>query len=314
MVSDPHTKRGMTAEDLYRLRFAHRVALSPDGTRAAFTTMSPDAATNHNRYNLYVVSSNGGDTRVLVGNEPRDPSPSWSPDGKQLAIVIERGRRAQLFTLDVASSQLTQLTTGDQVVSTPLWSPTDDTIAFLGRVPSLPPPWHPVVFDDPSDTPKVITRAQYKFDGLGWFDTSRSQVFVVSSGGGEPRQLTHEPTGVFHPTWTSERGVPLGSMAWSHDGRRLAFVMSTNEDEERDGRCDVWAVEVASGTLTRVSPHDGLYGCPAWSPDDQQCRSWAPASLERRRERQPLAGSGERVGRSPAIRHGGHVYRRRSNV
>ena len=166
--------------------------------------------------------------------------------------------------------KLTPITSGDIDVTTPQWSPTGTAIAFLGNVPSLPPSWYPVIFEDPSDTPKVITRTQYKFDGQGWFDKARLQVFVVSPDGGQLKQLTHEATGVFHPTWTSERSVPLGSMAWSHDGRRIAFVMSTSQDEERDARCDIWTVEVESGALTRISPNDGLYGCPAWSPDDQQ--------------------------------------------
>ena len=169
----------------------------------------------------------------------------------------------------MATQKLTQITDGQVGVSSPLWSPSGDTIAFLGRVPSIPAPWRPVPFDDSSDLPKVITRAQYKFDGLGWFDQARNQVFVVALDGAAPRQLTMEPTGVFHPTWTSERGVPLGSLAWSHDGHRLAFVMSTDEDEARDGRCDIWTVAIDSGQLTRISPNDGLYGCPAWSPDDE---------------------------------------------
>ena len=87
-MSEFGPKRGILAEDLYRLRFAHRVAISPDGTQVAFTTMIPDAASNHNRFSMYVVPTGGGDSRVLwkmsrvtrfrVGHLTGPSSPLWS--------------------------------------------------------------------------------------------------------------------------------------------------------------------------------------------------------------------------------------------
>ena len=268
-MSGTATTRGIAVEDLYRLRFAHRVALSPDGTRVAFTLMEPDEGTNRNRYSLLVTAAEGGDAVGIVDGQPADPSPDWSPDGTRLAFVARDSGTAQLWVWDASRADARQITSGEHPVSGPCWSPDGTRLAYLSRVPSLPAPWRPVDFDDPSDAPKVITRARYKFDGMGWFDQSRSQVFVVSADGGAPRQLTHGATGVFHPIWTAERGMPLGGPAWSHDGTRLAFVTSTEDDERRDGRCDVWTVQVDSGAMARVTPNDGLYGCPAWSPDDR---------------------------------------------
>ncbi len=108
-------------------------------------------------------------------------------------------------------------------------------------------------YKDDTDKPRVITRAKYKFDGQGFFDETRNQLFVIDLAGGEPRQIT-----------TGEFGV--GSPAWSPDGTRIAIVSNREDDAEREPASDIWTVTVRDGTLTRLSPH-GQYGDPAWSPD-----------------------------------------------
>src|SRR5437588_473588 len=83
--------------------------------------------------------------------------------------------------------------------------------------------------------------------GGGFVDRTRKQLFVMPVEGGEARQLTSGTMGV-------------GQIAWSPDGTRIAFASNRDENEDRDRRMDVWTVEVASGALTQVTPHDGAYG------------------------------------------------------
>jgi dipeptidyl aminopeptidase/acylaminoacyl peptidase len=78
-----------------------------------------------------------------------------------------------------------------------------------------------------------------------------TQIYLISSEGGEPKQLTSE-----RQSSTSPR--------WSPDGKRLAFVSA------RDGEAQVWTLEIADGSagalkkITNVST--GADG-PLWSPD-----------------------------------------------
>ncbi|MDQ2786421.1 MAG: S9 family peptidase [Chloroflexota bacterium] len=259
--------RTMEAVDLCKLRFVGEMTLSPDGTRIAFTVVRPDGEANRNRTSVWIVPAEGGAARQLTSDDAISSSPCWSPDGTSLAFTSDREGTAQIYVLDLARGGEAQQMTHDQAqpATSPLWSPRGDTLAFLCRVPSIPAAEHIVTYPDAADRPKVITRASYKREGAGFLDHTRNQLFVLPVGGGTPRQLTTCAMGIGGPTSASERNLGIGSPVWSPDGTKIAFV--SYDDEDRDGRCDVYTVALVDGTVTRVTPHDGGYASPTWSPD-----------------------------------------------
>ena len=252
----PTRTRGISATDLFRLRFVGDVVISRDGSQVACTVTHADGDVNRNRTSIWVAPMNGGEARQVTSGEKRDTGPAWSPDGTKIAFASDRGKKNQIFILDLAhGGEATQLTTDEEhAASEPIWSPDGATIAFLCRVPSVPEPVHNVEYKDDADKPKIITRGKYKYDGEGFFDHTRKQLFVVPAAGGEARQLTSGTMGV-------------GQIAWSPDGTSIAFASNRGENEDHEGLTDIWAANVASGELTQVTPHNGQYGSPAWSPD-----------------------------------------------
>jgi len=255
----PVTTRTITATDLFALRFAGDVQLSPDGAHVAFTVTQADGEVNRNRTAIWLAATDGNTPpRQLTSGEKRDTGPRFSPDGTKLAFVSDRGKKAQVYLLDLANGGEAQPLTHDDEhgASAPVWSPDGAQIAFLCKVPSVPKAEDAATYKDDTDKPRVITRGKYKFDGQGFFDETRNQLFVIDLAGGEPRQLT---TGEF----------TVASPVWSPDGARIAFVSNRQDDAEREPASDIWAVTAADSTLTRLSPH-GAYGNPAWSPDSAQ--------------------------------------------
>jgi dipeptidyl aminopeptidase/acylaminoacyl peptidase len=259
--------RTMEAGDLCLLRFVGETALSLDGTQIAFTVMRPDGEADRNRTSIWVVPVEGGPARQVTSDNTNSSSPCWSPDGTSLAFASDRQGSPQISILDLAHGGEARQVTDDRAhpASAPLWSPGGDALAFLCRVPSVPSAEHIVTYPDAADEPKVITRASYKREGGGFLDVTRNQLFVVPVGGGTPRQLTTCAMGVGGPTSASERNLGIGAPVWSPDGTKIAFV--SYDDDDRDGRCDVYTVALADAAVSRITPHDGGYASPAWSPD-----------------------------------------------
>ncbi len=68
-------------------------------------------------------------TRLTSGNWS-DVTPALSPNGKTIAFASNRGGFWDIFTLDLASGQVSQLTNTPEYDSSPTWSPDSAWIAF----------------------------------------------------------------------------------------------------------------------------------------------------------------------------------------
>ena len=77
---------------------------------------------------------------------------------------------------------------------------------------------------------------------------SRTQIYVVPIGGGEPRQLTKGQSSSSSPRW-------------SPDGQNLAFILA------RDGAPQIWTMNTSGGDLKQVTTISTGAGDPVWSPD-----------------------------------------------
>jgi TolB protein len=59
-----------------------------------------------------------------------DTSPSFSPDGAQIAFESDRGGQQQIYVMGADGSNPRRISFGEGAYSQPAWSPRGDTIAF----------------------------------------------------------------------------------------------------------------------------------------------------------------------------------------
>jgi dipeptidyl aminopeptidase/acylaminoacyl peptidase len=255
--------RRLHSIDVFQLEYADDVQISPDGSRIVYVRVSHDIMTDRTRRNLWIVNADGSNNRPLRSEVKSFSSPRWSPDGTRLAYVSAADGSPQLYVRWMDTGQTALLTNLQEGPGDIAWSPDGKAIAFTQAVPyekeplAVPPKkpegatWAPPV--------KVIDTVTYRADGAGYLEAAFSHVFVVSSEGGTPRQLTD---GKFNDN---------GPLSFTPDGKRLVFSANRGEDWELDPQeSDVFVVDLASQALTQLTTRDGPDNGAAVSPDGKK--------------------------------------------
>jgi Tol biopolymer transport system component len=110
-------------EILQNLNGAARPALSPDGKWLAFNSTEQEE-------NLFLTNADGSGIRQLT-NTHLNRGPRWSPDGKRIAFFSERSGDWEIWTIDINTGELRQITNlGGQNVAWPVWSPDGKYLAY----------------------------------------------------------------------------------------------------------------------------------------------------------------------------------------
>jgi acylaminoacyl-peptidase len=247
--------------DVFELEVATDTQISPDGSRIAYSRSSNDIMTDRSVSNIWIVDANGEHHRPLMSGAQSYSSPRWSPSGDRLAFVTNVGERgSQIHVRWMDTGQTAMLSNVRGGPSSLTWSPDGKQIAFEMFVKAddaslaSPPPapegaeWAPPV--------TVIDQMHYRADGAGYLEHGNSHLFILSTDGGSPRQIT---------SGDRDHGGPL---SWSKDGRRIYFAGNLQDDWEHDPmEAEIWSVEVDGGELSQLTDRDGPDFSPTVSPD-----------------------------------------------
>src|SRR5207245_4790638 len=110
----------------------------PDGRRVAFVMTTASEERDQYLSNVWVVAADGGEPRRFTAGPSRDTLPRWSPDGRWLAFVSDRGpkKKSQLYAMPADGGEAIQLTDLANGVHGPwgsAWSPDSTRLAFVSR-------------------------------------------------------------------------------------------------------------------------------------------------------------------------------------
>jgi dipeptidyl aminopeptidase/acylaminoacyl peptidase len=247
----------MRPEDVYELVNAGDPQLAPDGSRVAYVVTRLDKEAGDYRSAIWIAPTDGsGEPVQFTAGEKRDGNPRWSPDGRLLAFVSNRGQDKKapgaLYVIPAQGGEPRKLTDLKEGVDSVVWSPDSTRIAFTSRV-------RDEAYDEEDERqrrPRRFTRLFHKLDSVGWTGDRRTHVFVVDAdGSGEARQLTSGDFEHAHP-------------AWSPDGTQLVFDGLRDERWDTELITRLYVLDVdGGGEPRRITQDDNSYTEPAFSPD-----------------------------------------------
>lgn len=258
--------------------------IAPDGRFAVVVRRFVHG--NRYRSHLWLVPLwAGGRPTQLTTGAVRDSSPRISPDcsavafRRTLAAARLRNARERSSGLDpdVARLRVIPIQPGDRpgkawAIRTPrersvgelAWSPDGRLLALT--LDAGPPRFlvgpEPPAGDEP--LARRIDRIDWRMDETGHVDHWQHLHVVEARPGARPRQVTAGDWGV-------------GDIAWSPDGREIAFAADLRPNADVRPRSSIWVVrsgepDVDDGGAATTEPHEVLrlgseVRRPAWSPD-----------------------------------------------
>src|SRR5688572_11085618 len=93
-------KRAFALADWYKLTTLSAPAMSPDGSRIAFTVQTVNERENKYHREVWVVPTTGGSPQRFTSPGTESSNPRWSPDGKLLLFTSQRpGGRGNTWIL-----------------------------------------------------------------------------------------------------------------------------------------------------------------------------------------------------------------------
>ena len=108
-------------------------AVSPDGRLLAYAS-ARDSARKGNT-DIFVMNLKTDVKKQLTDDARADLSPTWSPDGRELAFTSDRRGRPQIYIMSADGSNSRRLTFEGRHNAAPAWSPRGDWIAYVCRIP-----------------------------------------------------------------------------------------------------------------------------------------------------------------------------------
>ncbi|WP_321470552.1 protein kinase [uncultured Paludibaculum sp.] len=218
------------------LQFAGNPTISRNGNLLVYTETWLDS--NIYRSEGAGFSSSGvlgrfGRPERVIASSREDHSPSYSPDGSQIAFISNRTSQSELWTARRDGSGERQLTHFNGFAGTPRWSPDGQSIAFDLRSDQL-------------------------------------NIWVIRAQGGAPRQLTTDSSNHMTPSWSpdgawiyfaSNKSGQMQIWKMTADGRNATQLTRTGGEEplpsangetiyytRKRVESDLWEIPAAGGT------------------------------------------------------------------
>lgn len=222
---------------------------SPDGKLIAYVSFE-----NNGRPAIYLHELATGNRRVLTSFAGLNGAPAFSPDGRQMALVLSKDGNPDIYILDLQSRRLRRITHHYGIDTEPSWTADGEAVIFTSNRGGKPQIYQ-------------IRLADFRVQRLTFEGDYNAKASLLPDGSG--LIMVHRREGVFH--------IALLDLALG----RLRVLTETSLDESPsvapNGDLLIYAtqdrgngvlsvVSIDGGVKFRLPSTEGDVREPAWSP------------------------------------------------
>jgi dipeptidyl aminopeptidase/acylaminoacyl peptidase len=268
-------RRLLSVDDLSALRAVSDPAISPDGNWIAYSVRATDIAKDKRSSDIWMTSWDGHRTVQLTQSADSEHSPGWSPEGRYLSFLSNRGQKDgpdELWLLDRRGGDAQQVTSFKGDVVDYDWSPDGRRLALV--VLDDPLPGADNDQEDKTPPPIVIDRYYFKEDETGYLNARQMHLYLLDVATHKTEALTFGRFTEAYP-------------AWSPDGSQIAFMSKRGADPDRNNTFGLYVMPASRGAEARlVTSFVGEAGDsewmsgPIWSPSGRDIAFIAASDLK----------------------------------
>lgn len=232
-------KKPLTAESFLEWRDVQDPQFSPDGAKVAFVVSDALKGEKRTRH-IWLYEKGSNTARQFTYSEKTESWPRWSPDGKQLAFLSNRGGdEEQIFVLRSEAGEAAAVTKEKASVTGFEWSPDGQAIAYLA----------------PDPKGETLEKKEKEKDDAHVVDKDerRARLRLLHLANHESRALT-------------DANWEVKELAWLPDGQSIA-VVATNRPASDEHTDRVYLVNAKDGKMKELFAPHGPIGDLRVSPN-----------------------------------------------
>ncbi len=241
--------RRVLSKDLLSMEWVSDPRISPCGGKALFCVKKVSSKDKDKKYETGIHAAFQDSNFPFTSGPQNDTTPRWSPDGKKVAFLSDRGGDGtQIYVISTEGGEAIQMTAKKAGVGEPVWSPDSRKVAF-----SAPPEPKKDEPDGEKSDVRVITKIRYKLNGRGFLPQDAAQIHVLDTESGEISQVTKDEYDCRQPQW-------------SPDGNKIAYISAKFPEHELSAVKDIYVVPLLGGDSIRVTDSNAALSGISWSP------------------------------------------------